>query len=103
LEARSLQIEQSAEPADFGVGAGTGGGTNHRFDKIDQTIASIDIDARIRVSEPVSAVNHARFQMIAAGYVGFRSCAMARKRRAHVLCRQEPARAAKGRIAKSGR
>src|SRR5438445_2070605 len=34
--------------------------------------------------------------MMAAGYVGFRRCAMARKRSAHVLCRQEPANLAKG-------
>src|SRR5258707_4557450 len=36
--------------------------------------------------------------MMAAGYVGFLRLAMARKREVHVLCRQEPARAAKGRI-----
>jgi cardiolipin synthase (CMP-forming) len=36
--------------------------------------------------------------MMAAGYVGFRRLAMARKRGVHVLCRQEPVRAAKGRI-----
>jgi len=35
---------------------------------------------------------------MAAGYVGFLRLAMARKREVHVLCRQEPARAAKGRI-----
>ena len=71
LEARRLQIEQPAKPADFGVGAGAGGGANHRLDQIDQAIARIDIDARIRVSEPVFAVDHAQFQMMAAGYVGF--------------------------------
>jgi cardiolipin synthase (CMP-forming) len=36
--------------------------------------------------------------MMAAGYVGFRRLAMARKPDLHVLCRQEPLRAAKGRI-----
>ena len=80
LEARGLQIEQAAEPADFGVGAGARGGANHRLDQIDQTIAGIDIDARIRVSEPVFAVDHGLFQMMAAGYVGIRQRAMARKR-----------------------
>src|SRR6195256_6014366 len=34
--------------------------------------------------------------MMAAGYVGFRRTAMARKGRAHILCRQEPVRPAKG-------
>ena len=97
-EAGGLEVEQSAEPANFGVGAGAGGGAHHRLDQIDQAIAGIDIDARIRVSEPVLAVDHAIIQMKRAGYVGFRSRAMARKRPAHILCRQEPVRAAKGRI-----
>ena len=64
LEAGGLEVEQSAEAADFGVGAGAGGGADHRLDQIDQTIAGIDIDARIRVSEPVLAVGHATFQVI---------------------------------------
>src|ERR1700692_1553088 len=34
--------------------------------------------------------------MMAAGYVGFRRCAMARKRSAYVLCKKEPANLAKG-------
>ena len=78
LEAGGLQIEQSAEPADFGVGTGARGGPNHRLDQIDQPIARIDIDAGIRVSEPVLAVDHGLFQMMAAGYVGIRQCAMPR-------------------------
>ena len=60
LEARGLEVEQAAESADFGVGAGAGGGAHHRLDEIDQTVARIDIDARIRVSEPVFAVDHAQ-------------------------------------------
>jgi len=87
LEARGLQVEQSAKAADFGVGAGPGGGADHRLDEIDQTIAGIDVDARIRVSEPVFAVGHAQFQVMAAGYVEFRRRAMARKPRAAILCR----------------
>jgi len=62
-----------------------GGGTNHRLDEIDQAIAGIDMDARIRVSKPVFAINHAQFQIMAAGHVGIRSCAMARKRHVHIL------------------
>ena len=34
--------------------------------------AGIDIDARIRVSQPVFAEGHGLFQIMAAGYVGFR-------------------------------
>ena len=46
LEARGLQIEQSAKTADFGLGAGARRGTNHRLDQIDQAVSRIDIDAR---------------------------------------------------------
>jgi hypothetical protein len=49
-------VQQSAEPADFGSGVGA----NHRLDQIDQTIAHIDVDARIRLSEPVLAVDPAQ-------------------------------------------
>jgi hypothetical protein len=85
-----LRSNNPPNPADLGVGAGAGRGANHRLDEIDQAIAGIDIDARIGVSEPVFAINHAQFQMMAAGYVGIRSCAMARKRHVHILSRQEP-------------
>jgi len=96
LETRRLEVEQATESADFGVRARPGGSADHRLDEVDQTVARIDIDARIRVSEPVFTVDHGLFQMKAAGYVGFHGCAMARKRPAHVLCRREPAHPAKG-------
>ncbi len=60
LETRRLEVEQAAESADFGVRARPGGGADHRLDEIDQAVARIDIDARIRVSEPVFAVDHAQ-------------------------------------------
>ena len=106
LEARRLEVEQPAETADLGVGAGAGGGAHHRLDQIDQTIAGVDIDARIRVSEPVFAVDHglvpddgglvtsdsAPAQWLASGA-------------AYILCRGQPAWTAKSRIIckKSGR
>src|SRR5260370_4875078 len=93
-----MKTKQPPEPADLGVGAGASGGRNHRLDEIDQAIAGIDIDARIGVSEPVFAINHAQCQMMAAGYVGIGSCAMARKRHVHILSRQQPVHPAKGRI-----
>ncbi len=80
LEAGGLEVEQPAKAADLGVGAGPGGGADHRLDHVDQPVARVDIDARIRVSEPVLAVRHAIFRVLAAGYVGFRPGAMARKR-----------------------
>jgi hypothetical protein len=57
-----LQVEQAAETTDLGVRAGARGSSNHRLDQVDQAIARIDIDARIRVSEAVFAVVHAQFQ-----------------------------------------
>ena len=61
LEAGRLEVEQAAEAADLGVGAGPRGGAHHRLDQIDQPVARVDIDARIGVSEPVLAVGHAQF------------------------------------------
>ena len=87
LEARRLEVEQAAETADFGIGAGARGGADHRLDEVDQSIAGVDIDARIRVSKAVFAVRHASFRVLAAGYVGFRHGAMARKRPPAILCR----------------
>ena len=48
LEAGGLEVEQPAEAADLGVGAGAGGGAHHRLDQIDQAVAGIDVDARNR-------------------------------------------------------
>ena len=62
LEAGGLEVEQPAEAADFRIRAGPSRGAYHRLDEIDQTVARIDIDTRIRVSEPVFAVDHAQFQ-----------------------------------------
>ena len=47
-------------PIELIVPWGPGGGADHRLDEIDQAVARIDIDARIRVSEPVFAVDHAQ-------------------------------------------
>src|SRR5262245_29559356 len=87
LEACGLQVEQPAKTAYLGIGAGAGGGADHRLDEVDQPVASIDIDPRVRVSEPVLAVRHSIFRVLAAGYVGFSPGAMARKRPAAILCR----------------
>ena len=88
LEARGFQIEQPTEPADLGVRAGPGGCANHRLDEIDQTVAGVDIDARVRVSEPVFAVGHARFQMIAGWLRRISPPCNGSQARRHVLCRQ---------------
>jgi hypothetical protein len=62
LKPAALRSNRPAEAADLGVGAGAGGGAHHRLDEIDQAVARIDVDARIGVSEPVFAVDHAQFQ-----------------------------------------
>ena len=90
-KARGLQIEQSAKSADFSVCTRPRGGTYHRLDQVDQTVAGIDVDAGIRVGQPVFAVDHAQFQMMVARYVGIRQRAMARKPPELVLCRRKPA------------
>ena len=78
LKAGGLEVEQAAESADLGIGTGACGGANQRLDHVDQAIARIDVDARIRVSEAVFTVGHAWFRIMAAGYVEIRHRAMAR-------------------------
>jgi len=46
-EARRLEVEQAAEAADLGVGAGAPGGTNGRLDRFYKSIAGIYIDASL--------------------------------------------------------
>ena len=55
-EARRLEVEQSTKAADLGVGAGAGRGPDQRLDRLDHGIASVDIDARLRIGEAVGAL-----------------------------------------------
>ena len=52
-EARRLEVEEAAEAADLGVGPRPPSRAHERLDGLDQRIASIDIDARLGVSEAV--------------------------------------------------
>ncbi len=52
-EARRLQIEQSAEAADFRVGSGAARGAHQRLDLVHHGVARVDIDARLRVGQAV--------------------------------------------------
>src|SRR6202035_1896634 len=80
-EPRGLEVEQATKAADLGVGSRAGGGAHQRLDHVDQAIAGVDVDARIRVSEAFFTVAHALIQMMAAGYVGIRWLAMLATRR----------------------
>ena len=61
-EARRLQVEQAAEAADLGVGAGPAGRAHQRLDRLDQRVAGVDIDAGIGVGDgperPARLVGH---------------------------------------------
>ena len=63
-EARSLQIEEAAETADFAVSAGAAGRAHRRLDLFDQQVAGIDIDARVAIGQTVfSRLAHASSPM----------------------------------------
>ena len=55
LEARALEIEQSAEAADLGVGAGPRRRLHQRLDQLHHAVAGIDIDAGLRIGEALFA------------------------------------------------
>ncbi len=55
-EAGGLQVEQSSEAAKAGFGAGPGGLRGERFDRLDQRIARIDVDARLLIGVAVDDV-----------------------------------------------
>ena len=70
LEARALEIEQSAEAADLGVGARPRSRLHQRLDQVHHAVARVDIDAGLRIGQALFA--HA------SAYVGIRLRAMAR-------------------------
>ena len=55
LEARALEVEQSAEAADLGVGAGPRGRLHQRLDQLHHAVAGVDIDAGLRIGEALFA------------------------------------------------
>ncbi len=58
LEARGLEVEQPAEAAQGGIGAGPARGLGGRGDARDQRLAGIDVDAGVLVGEAVLAAAH---------------------------------------------
>ena len=51
-EAGGLEVEQAAEAADLGIGAGAAGGADGGLDGLDKGIAGIDVDAGLLVESP---------------------------------------------------
>ena len=51
LEAGRLQIEQPAETAEVGIGAGPARRSRQRLDRFDQRVAGIDIDAGLAIGQ----------------------------------------------------
>ena len=49
LEAGGLEVEQAAEPADLGIGAGPPGRADGRLDGFHKGVAGVDVDARLLV------------------------------------------------------
>ena len=74
-----LEVEQAAEAADFGVGAGARGGAHQRLDQLHHPVAGVDIDARLRVSEPALLFCHAGPSFAPGSYVENASRAMVRR------------------------
>ena len=62
LEAGRLQIEQRAEAAEAGLGAGPRRRLGERLDRLDQGVAGIDIDPGIAVILPLDGAL-ARFKV----------------------------------------
>ena len=48
-----LEVEEPAEAADLGVGAGPARRAHERLDRLDHGVAGIDIDARFRIGQGV--------------------------------------------------
>jgi hypothetical protein len=52
-KARSLEVEQPAEPADLRIGSGPARGAHQGFDLVDHGVARVDIDACLRIGQAV--------------------------------------------------
>ena len=59
-EPRRLEVEQTAETADLGVGAGAAGGAHERPDGLDHGVAGVDVDAGLRVSQTLRPLRRHR-------------------------------------------
>ena len=84
-EAGGFEIEQPAEAADFGAGAGARRGAHQGLDQIHHAVAGIDIDAGVRVARLIHESHQfgsrsppRRGGIARASYVGIAGCASAR-------------------------
>src|SRR5580692_4586328 len=83
--AGGLQVEQSAEAADFSSGPGPRGPAHQRLDQFHPAVASVDIDAGCRVARLIHGspnrtddLSHAGSDLLGASYVGIAGCASTR-------------------------
>src|SRR5690606_41099655 len=53
-----LQVEYAAKTADLGIGTDAAGGADQRLDCLDQSVAGVDIDPRVAVSQSLFGVGH---------------------------------------------
>ncbi|MDH6639266.1 UNVERIFIED_ORG: hypothetical protein M2438_004441 [Methylobacterium sp. SuP10 SLI 274] len=60
LEARGLEVEQTAEAADLRIRPRPARGAHQRLDRLDERVARVDVDAGLRVGEPVSVLRRHR-------------------------------------------
>ena len=51
VEAGPGQVEQTAEAADLGVGARAARGPHDRFQRLDEVVAGVDVDARVGIAQ----------------------------------------------------
>src|SRR5262249_29384668 len=84
VEARGLEIEQAAEAADLGAGAGARGSAHQGLDQIHHAVSGIDIDAGVRVARLIHGNAPNRIEkpprrggVTRASYVGIAGCASA--------------------------
>ena len=86
VKARGLEVEQAAESADLGTGAGARGGTHQRLDQIHHAVSGVDIDTGVRVASLIHGNAPNRIEkpprregIARASYVGIAGCASARR------------------------
>src|SRR5690606_2282808 len=72
-EAGGLQVEQPAEAADLGVGAGPARRAHHRLDLLDQRVAGVYVDPGCPVCEAATCLAHAALRTLPSSRAALRT------------------------------